>query len=616
VTIYSERFQNVQPAENGLRQGIDTESGRPVTVFSGSVDLDSVEPASVAAAAQLARSLDHPNVARAIDVSVAEESITLVTEGPAGVPLSVYAGSSHPSLEAIRQFGLELCDALSYLRSQGLTNRLSVEHLMVRNGHIAVGGGNLLPVAGVSWDDAAPSPLNAIVDRHAAAAGTDPDVFAVGAVLYQTATGIATGPSDRAWTPAAMALEHFVSSATPPSSLKGSIPPEWDDVLTSALTGRYRSLHEFAAQIAELPGEPAEVKRETATAVVGDPTPDWFVIDDDSDDRESTSRSVGGRPLLIAGAAVLGLVVLLAVGWYALGGRGKSTASPTVGPSVAQVVGLRDFTRLEDKTSRVMLAWSPVQFADIYHVRVKTGSGSSAHATVVTRHRTSYSLKTLTPGETYSWQVAARVGGVWGPYSANRTGSVPQVATVTVFPTPSVRTPGAGAHLRVPVRLCWAVQHSAILYLVRFDGTLKSTRHACLTLHTRPGRHHWAVAAVKNDKLQTTSNFSKTRYFVLLRARKAHHPTGSTHKTKTHKTKTPAVRTHATSAPAVVVVPTQVPVYVAPTAIPTAVIFIPTQAPVIVQQPVTQPTVAPPTAVPPPPATAAPSKSCIPFVTC
>jgi hypothetical protein len=424
------------------------------------------------------------------------------------------------------------------------------------------------------------------------------------------ATGIAAGAAARAWSPAVMAFDHFLSEGVAPSSLKPSIPPAWDAAILQALShlgqGGYPSLSAMRSAIEALPTEVIEEPSAGAPDCQAPIQPHdigtWpRIVDEDEGD---TRRPHGPRPVVIAAAAMAVLLVVLASGWFFSGFRNDSAVAlspPTASrTSLARVTGLVSAAHLVAGSAQVHLSWSPIAGADKYRVRI--AHPGSKEVTAVTR--ASYVATHLSAGDRFTWKVAAHAHGRWGPYSTSSTNGVLAGTTVTVFPTPALRSPAQGAHIRVPVKLCWSPQRSSSGYRVLIDGHVWNASRSCLTISANPGRHHWAAAAVHKNAKHRMSPYSRVRTFTLVGNVYNAHP-------RTASTVAPPIQTVA----------------VAPPVVPTAVIVVPTQVPVVVQQPTivaVAPTQAPVVVAPQP--TAGPSSgsgsqgsgstSCIPFVNC
>ncbi|MFE1101737.1 Stk1 family PASTA domain-containing Ser/Thr kinase [Nocardiopsis alba] len=179
------------------------------------------------------------------------------------------------------------------------------------------------------------------------------DVYAAGIMFYELLTG---GQPHTGETPIAIAYQHVTEDVPRPSHFLPGLPPEVDTLVTKATERdpRYRPSNagQYLAKVLEvlrdLPENPAPAQgrmapvaptgpaaatmtaprliaggagpgTENATMVVDMGAMDGYGDDDHYPDDEERSR-FGRKPLLIAGAAVMALIVGV-VGWWFLLGR-------------------------------------------------------------------------------------------------------------------------------------------------------------------------------------------------------------------------------------------------------------------------------------------------------
>jgi serine/threonine-protein kinase len=311
--------------------------------------------------ARTAAQLVHPNLATVFDYGHDGDEVFLVMELLDGEPLSERLRSGPLPVEEVRAVGADVADGLAALHAVGIVHRdvkpsnvvLTEQGAKLVDFGIASGVGEPLTSTGMVVGTAAFLSPERV---RGEAAGPPADVYALGAVLYEAATGA------RAFagvTPSEVALSHLHGE---PAGLVGSqedgpqVAGELLEPLRSALAKDPEARPDAAALGAALDGGsplPAAAVLPTlvdATEVVsplpmvpGDPTPPRGAP---VPSEVHAAGGGGGRrtpwPLLVAGAVVL-FLVLVGVGW-ALGQDGgddgaeaetATTAAPTTTSTTA-----------------------------------------------------------------------------------------------------------------------------------------------------------------------------------------------------------------------------------------------------------------------------------------
>jgi serine/threonine protein kinase len=90
------------------------------------------------------------------------------------------------------------------------------------------------------------------------------DVYSLGVILYQAATGIVTGPSSGN-DAIGIAFLSFLEDEVPPSDVTAHVPSEWDHVILKAIAidpaRRYQTLTELEHDLAALPVPEAAIAK-------------------------------------------------------------------------------------------------------------------------------------------------------------------------------------------------------------------------------------------------------------------------------------------------------------------------------------------------------------------
>jgi hypothetical protein len=607
----------------------DSDSGKPVSIFLGSLESDGVDRQALHDLGPRLKALHHPNIAVVTEFAVSQDGeVRLVTGGPSGTPLSTYLAESRPPLAEIRNFAVQLVSALAYLHSQLPSAPLHAEDITVIGGRLLLTGSNLVPIDRISWAGATSSPISSMLRR---ATGRSPDersdVFAAGVMLYYMASGIAIGAEQSSWSPAAVAFEHFLQERIPPSAIRQSIPPDWDELILRSIAAspsdRYANLGALRRALGELTTTELSTEPATVTEVGQNAAPsqgdlDW--LNNDVSDYDVPSQTGPSRWLVSGiGAGVIALLLVFGAVWFLLG-RDQRVAAVPPGSAVAVVTGLHAANSANASGANVRVVWKPVAGVSRYRLRILQ---SAVHGkTQVVSLSPSYVMKNVRGRQTYSWSVSAFSHGAWGPFSRPQSFEVaaPSVAT----PSPSVPATGAKVRARI-VRFCWTSIRDAERYVLRIGGHTRRAASTCQNVALRPGSYKWAVAAQVKGVALYTGAYSQARRLTLLATRN----TKPRHHNVTRQTTHPSTP----AAPA----PTSAPVVAAPPAVsapvPTVILAAPAPTAVIIQQaPIQAPVQVQPVAPAPtaPAVSAAPTSSspsnttpssgsktaCIPFVNC
>jgi non-specific serine/threonine protein kinase len=213
--------------------------------------------------AKAASALNHPNIISVYDIGESESGRFIVMEFVAGRTLrSVIAKDN--SLETFFTLGAQMAKALSGAHAAGITHRdIKPDNIMVReDGYVKMldfGLARLLPttssdpeamtLAQQTTPGTVMGTLAYMSPEQASGqtVGSPSDVFALGIVLYQLATGSHPFKSETM-----IGYLHAITSQTPPSmtSLKSNFPPALDDLILRMLD-KDASRRPMASEVAQ-----------------------------------------------------------------------------------------------------------------------------------------------------------------------------------------------------------------------------------------------------------------------------------------------------------------------------------------------------------------------------
>ena len=247
----------------------DTRLGRTVAIkiLHGSLAADPVFTRRLENEARALSRIAHPNICVLHDVGVGNPTY-LVLEYLDGTPLGERIARGPLPLEDVRRLGIEICRALQTAHTAGIVHRdLKPANVMLtRSGAKLLDFGIALEQRAAAGVDPttvvsltmpgvivgtpaymAPEQLNGL------GADARSDIFALGVVLYESATGRRAFPGE---TPAAIAAAILSVDPPPPSTLRRDLPPAFDAIVAGCLARdrdeRWQSAHDVGRQIEAL----------------------------------------------------------------------------------------------------------------------------------------------------------------------------------------------------------------------------------------------------------------------------------------------------------------------------------------------------------------------------
>ena len=144
--------------------------------------------------AQAASSLNHPNLVTVYEVLRSQDSVALVTELIEGQPLRVFCGQAQPA-ERVAAWGAQIARGLAAAHARGIVHGdIKPENVMLRaDGYLKVLDFGLARQAGAlgSWDTLPFGTFGYMSPEqtHGALPGAASDIFSLGVVLLELATG-------------------------------------------------------------------------------------------------------------------------------------------------------------------------------------------------------------------------------------------------------------------------------------------------------------------------------------------------------------------------------------------------------------------------------------------
>lgn len=286
----------------------DTRLGRSVAikVLASELAADAAFRARFTREARALARIAHPSICVLHDVGDIGGTMYLVLEYVDGQTLAARLTRGPLPMAEIVPLAVEICRALTVAHRAGIAHRdLKPGNVMLtRSGVKLLDFGLAKEVGGRA--DGGDHSTAALLTREGMLIGTPAylapeqlqgreadarsDIFALGAVLFEVATGRRAFAGD---TPVAMAAAILSTDPPPPSSINPAIPAAFDTIVAGCLTKdpeeRWQSAHDVGRQLAALASVPAE--------------------------RQATARRASWLPWMVAGLAVIAAVVATAVAW-------------------------------------------------------------------------------------------------------------------------------------------------------------------------------------------------------------------------------------------------------------------------------------------------------------
>lgn len=249
-------------ASAGRYQAVDSQTGRTVEVEVLQRLTDQAVDELRQYAGCAPASLGDPNIVQIHDIVVEEDQAMVITEAIEGRPLSQVLAEGPMSLPQLLSI---ICEAA---RVVGSAHDRGAVHGYLRPSVLRVAADNAVKVrwslpAGnqsVSWERLYTAPEVAAGKP----ADVRSDVYSLGVILYQAATGIVTGPSSGN-DAIGIAFLSFLEDEVPPSDITAHVPSEWDHVILKAIAidpaRRYQTLTELEHDLAALPVPEAAIAK-------------------------------------------------------------------------------------------------------------------------------------------------------------------------------------------------------------------------------------------------------------------------------------------------------------------------------------------------------------------
>lgn len=256
-------IRGAEPAATaGTYQAVDSQTGRTVEVEVLQRLTDQAVDELRRYAEGAPASLGDPNIVQVHDIVVDDDQVIVITEAIEGRPLSQMLAEGPMSLPQLRGIICESARVVGSAHAQGAVHAsLNPRVLWVTADH-GVKVRWSLPAGNqsVSGERLYAAPEVAAGKQ----ADARSDVYSLGVILYQGATGIVTGVS--AGNDAiGIAFRSFLEDAVPPSNVTAHVPPEWDHVILKAIAidpaRRYQTLPDLEHDLAALPVPDAAIAK-------------------------------------------------------------------------------------------------------------------------------------------------------------------------------------------------------------------------------------------------------------------------------------------------------------------------------------------------------------------
>ncbi len=271
----------------------DTRLGRLVALkfLPEHMAVDSVALERFRREARSASSLNHPNICTIYDIDVYEGREFIVMEYLDGQTLAMYiAGRRAVGTELVAKLGMPIAEALGAAHSKG------VIHRDIKPGNIFVTQSGLVKVldfgvaklvAEANQSDAAgltetntitgTLPYMSPEQLHGENLDTRSDIYALGVVLYEIATGQRLYSSSLH---ARLVDEILNRPASPPSTVNGKLSAKADDIILKCLAkdpeDRYQTAKEIAVDLRHLSTEATSRTVSAGTSSVGTRRKAWL----------------------------------------------------------------------------------------------------------------------------------------------------------------------------------------------------------------------------------------------------------------------------------------------------------------------------------------------------
>jgi serine/threonine protein kinase/tetratricopeptide (TPR) repeat protein len=213
--------------------------------------------------AQAASALNHPNICTIFEISEHEGQLFLVMELLEGRDLRGVCGAGGTETPKLLKWGIEIADALAAAHSRGIVHRdIKPANIFIT----ARSDAKVLDFGLAKLDDAtlagSPETVSVTLSHLGSVIGTvaymspeqargealdaRSDLFSLGAVLYEMATG---KPAFDGHTAAVIFNAILTAAPVPPSRLRGNLPSELDRIICKALEKDRKVRYQTAAEI-------------------------------------------------------------------------------------------------------------------------------------------------------------------------------------------------------------------------------------------------------------------------------------------------------------------------------------------------------------------------------